>query len=244
MPDIAGEYAPYGRTLRRLHLGFIIFTAVLATTGFMIYFREPLGVRALKLKLVYFHAITAYGLVALIVWRIVLFFRGASGERWRSVLVDSKSAGKLFGALSLRNRGAFAFAGRSPLSRMIATVFYLALVSNMASGLIRAGTDIYYPPFGGFLKAYVAADGIEPGSIRRGSPDGVDKVKEARVKRAALLFGRIHIYGAFLIAGLAFFHAGGALATEWSVKNSPASRGRARIMLFGPVERRSADTAR
>ena len=52
-----------------------------------------------------------------------------------------------------------AYAGHSPLGRLAVLVLLLVLGVQGLAGLVLAGTDIYYPPFGLFylLVALVAA---------------------------------------------------------------------------------------
>jgi len=56
-------------------------------------------------------------------------------------------------------------------SGLLAVTFLLLLMTTMAvTGLVRAGTDIYFPPFGGWAQDYIAADQVPPSSLERASP--------------------------------------------------------------------------
>ena len=228
--------APYSRTLRRLHLAIIGFVILLATTGFMIYFRKSLGLQPFKMRLVWIHAIIAYSFLIVITWRILLGFFGAKIDRLSTTLPNKRSLGRFFG-----QRGKPRFAGRSPTSRMLAGALYLFIASNAATGLVRAGTDLYLPPFGPIVAHYVAADGADPGTLKPGQKDNTDPYRYGRVSGGKIILGKIHIYGAFIITTLALIHSIGTLSTEWSAPTRPGKdkrRGPARIMLFGPEQKR------
>lgn len=223
---------PYSATLRNLHLAIACFVIVLAISGFTIYFREPLGAKALKIPLVYFHAITAYLFLATLAVRIVLGLRGSESLKLERTFPRKGDLHRLFA--EIKGRKPIKFAGRSPFSRTIAALIYVALAANAATGMVRAGTDLYFPPFGPFVRGYVAKDGADAALVRPFERTHVDEKRFSAVSRSKIPFGRAHIYGGFLIVFIALVHGVGVLSTEWSAPNDPGARGRARLMLFGP----------
>lgn len=231
------DAVPYSRTLRRLHLAMIVFVITLAATGLAIYFRKPLALQDFKLRLVYIHATTAYAFLIVLAMRFYLGLRGREADRWRHVFPRLQDLRRLAG-VAPRTGYSLRFAGHSPLSRTIAGLLYLAFALNATTGIIRAGTDVYFPPLGPLVQRYVAHEGVAPSAITPGDDANVDRKRYAQVGRAKIPFGKVHIYGAFFIAGLALVHAVGAATTEWSAPNDRSARGRARIMLFGVRHRR------
>lgn len=230
------QASPYGAVLRRLHLAIAVFVFALALTGFAINFREPLGLQDLKLTLVYIHATVAYGFLALLLFRITLGVVGADAVRFSHTLPRWRDVKRL--AAAVRDGSRMKFAGRSPLSRTLAGVIYLAFVMNAATGLVRAGTDVYFPPLGGVVRAYVAKEGVDPSMIKVSERDLVDSEKMKAVSRAKIPFGKVHIYGGYVILFAALLHLAGVIATEWSAPGDRKLRGRARLMLFGPGKAR------
>ncbi len=235
--SIAGAFkdaaSPYPKTLRRLHLAIVGFVIVLAVTGFMIYFRKPLGLQELKLKLVFVHAVIAYFFLAILAARFYLGLCGGDALGLKRTLPRVSDIRRLV-SIDAAGGSRIKFAGRSPLSRTIAGVLYAVIAINATTGLVRAGTDLYFPPFGHFVRGYVVEAGVEPALVKPSERDYVNKPRFALVSRAKIPFGKVHIYGAFVIIGIAFAHALGVAATEWSAPNDRAARGRARLMLFGP----------
>ncbi|MEK7266443.1 MAG: cytochrome b/b6 domain-containing protein [Pseudomonadota bacterium] len=223
---------PYSRRLRQLHLAIATLISLLAFSGLIFYFRKSLGLGDAKIALMTAHSIIGYVLIAAVCWRIWLGIKGREPDRFNQVLTGPRNFKKLFaGADGGRSR--FRFAGRSPLSRLIATFLYAAVISNIGTGLIFAGTDLYFPPFGSFVLQYVTPEGETP-SVEDVRAGRVDAKHLRQVRAFKKPFGKVHFYGGLFILFLASVHAGGALVTEWSAPSDKAARGRARLMLFGP----------
>lgn len=230
------EHSPYRRSLRRLHLAVALCVLALAATGFAIYFRKPLGIQAWKMNLVVAHATIAYVFLAVLTVRIYLGVIGAEEVRLKHTMPRLRDLRRLCALKGDRTR--WKFGGRSPLSRTLAGLLYAAFAINAATGLVRAGTDLYWPPFGPFVREYVAAEGANPQLVKPGYREHVDAARFAAVSRGKIPIGRIHIFGAFFIAGIALLHAAGAAIGEWSAPHDRRARGRARLMLFGPSPKR------
>jgi len=91
----------------------------------------------------------------------------------------------------------------------------LALLVVMAvTGLIRAGTDIYYPPFGAYVADYVAAPGTDPESLAPYDPTGVDAEKLDRLKAFKGPFGKVHIYTSYILMFIIVVHIAAVVLTE------------------------------
>ena len=98
------------------------------------------------------------------------------------------------------------FIGHNPKARVFLLVMFLLLTTIMVTGMVRAGTDIYYPPFGDFIAKYVAAEDISPAEIKPYDETGTDADKLASLKAFKKPFGTIHIYGAYLLWLLILVH--------------------------------------
>ena len=232
----AAEPSLYPLALRRLHLGIGLLVVGLALSGFSFYFRKPLGVQAFKLTLVYIHAFIAYCFLLVVALRIAV---GVFGDRLERVSLAFPRKGDLaalfrIGHSAPRKR---AFAGRSPLSRAISGALYAAFLVMAATGSVRLATDLYFPPFGGLVRNYLAPDGVPPSAIKPADPSLADKARYRLISRAKIPFGKVHIYTAFVIVILSGAHATGVSLTEWSAPGTSGRRGRARLMLFGPDKR-------
>lgn len=74
------------------------------------------------------------------------------------------------------------------------------------TGLVIAGTDIYYPPFGGFIAEWVAAPGIDPTTLVPKDMTMVDKAVWDDMRAFREPFITIHYYGFFVLLAAAAIH--------------------------------------
>ena len=82
------------------------------------------------------------------------------------------------------------------------------------TGLIRAGTDIYYPPFGSIAAEYVAQPGVDPDSLIPYDTSAVDKEKYDAMKAFKKPFGTIHIYTSYFLMFLIIVHITAVIRVE------------------------------
>lgn len=229
------DACPYQRNLRRLHLGLAVFVIALATSGFTLYFRKYLGLEGHKMTLIFVHAVIAYSLLAIPALRLILGIVGPRPYQFAQSTLRRGDCTQLFARSGRRKKAKFA--GRSPLSRALATVIFIIIGANLVTGVLRAGADLYFPPFGPFVQRFLAQEGVEPALLKPGDRTLVDEDRYAALRSFKAPVGKIHLYGAIILSIVATIHVVGALSTEWSAPNDKSERGRARLMLFGPRRR-------
>jgi len=139
-----------------------------------------------------------------LLWRIVWGFIGNRYARWRS-LIPGKSALSSYAA-SVRSGEHQQFIGHNPLGKLAVVAILLSLIVLAVSGMIRAGTDIYYPPLGGMVASYVAAPNVDPASLIPYDATGVDQEKAAELKAFKKPIGKIHVYTAYFLMFLILLH--------------------------------------
>ena len=91
----------------------------------------------------------------------------------------------------------------------------LLLIALLAvSGLVLAGTDLFYPPFGHLFAHRVAAQGVDPGMLVPNAPDLYDKVAydNMRALRRPFIVSHVYAYYALLVIGA--LHILGVVITE------------------------------
>ncbi len=88
------------------------------------------------------------------------------------------------------------------------------LITLALTGIIRAGTDIYYPPLGGSVQAYLANPGVVPESLIPYVSTGVDNEKMASIKAFKGPFGTIHTYSAYALMLMILLHIGSVVRAE------------------------------
>jgi Ni/Fe-hydrogenase 1 B-type cytochrome subunit len=74
------------------------------------------------------------------------------------------------------------------------SVLLALLVVQAGTGLVLAGTDIYYPPFGHWIASWIAAPGVEPSTIAPYSKTGVDPTAGEAMRSFRSPFVTVH-YG-------------------------------------------------
>ncbi|NOQ89526.1 MAG: cytochrome b/b6 domain-containing protein, partial [Gammaproteobacteria bacterium] len=88
------------------------------------------------------------------------------------------------------------------------------LLTMAVTGLIRAGTDIYYPPFGSMVTDYPAEPGTDPDSILPYVATGTDKDKAATLKAFKSPIGKVHIYSSYVLMFMIIIHIFFVVRTE------------------------------
>jgi cytochrome b len=74
------------------------------------------------------------------------------------------------------------------------------------TGMVRAGTDIYYPPFGSYVASQVAAEGVDPASLVPYDKTGVDEAAFKALGEFKGPFGMVHVYSSYTLIALILLH--------------------------------------
>ncbi|MCI0468081.1 MAG: cytochrome b/b6 domain-containing protein [Beijerinckiaceae bacterium] len=237
----AAAAAPYSIALRATHYLLMAFVIALAITGFTIYFKQELGLARLKVTLIYTHAFIAYGFLVVLALRAAVAFASPAQASLTRSLPRPRDLACLPGEIkdNLLGRRRPRFAGRSPLSRALTGGLYSAFLIMAITGLVRTGTDLFHPPLGPFVAAFIAAPGVPPQSLKPFDRSGTNPVRYAQVATAKSVPGTIHIYVGVMIVTLALTHAAGAILFEWQSR-AGSGYGLARAMLLGPRREKRA----
>ncbi|RYV03931.1 cytochrome B [Shewanella sp. OPT22] len=111
------------------------------------------------------------------------------------------------------------YIGHTPLGRISVVIMFVLLSTIMITGLVRAGTDIYYPPFGSTVQTFIAERGEMPSKIRPYDATFVDSAAMEQLKPFKSLMGNVHRYSVYLLMLLIVMHILAAIKTE--VKQHP-----------------------
>jgi len=198
---------------------WVNFTAVIGLIlfGLLMLYKKELGITSMeaKISLKTVHVIIGYVFVLNLGFRILWGFIGNRHARWRTIL-----PGRGF-MQSLRDYRASITAGNprqyighNPQGRLAVGALLLLMLVMATTGLIRAGTDIYYPPFGSLVAGYVAAPGTDPASLVPYDPTGTEAAKVERLKAFKGPFGLIHLYTAYTLMFLIVVHIFAVVVTE------------------------------
>ena len=211
------EYKAWDVATKVFH--WINFTSIICLIfmGLIMLFKKELGITGIdaKVGLKEVHVIIGYIFVLNFSWRIIWGFIGNKYARWTNIL-----PGKGFISLvrsyirSVKSGEQEQYLGHNPLGRLAISFILLLMITMAVTGLVRAGTDIYYPPFGSLVVDYIAEPGTDPDSIKPYVADGTDKDKAASLKAFKGPFGKIHIYSSYVLMFMIVLHIFVVVRTE------------------------------
>ncbi len=203
---------------RWFHWINVVCVFALLSQGFLYAYRELLSIQGNepKFALMTLHVWVGYVFVTNLTIRIVWSFFGNRHARWRSVLPGRRTfAAAVPEFRALMARRPYIFVGRSPISRLTVTALFAALILQAGTGLTRAGIDLYYPPVGPIVAAFIAKPGVDPAEMTwRNAQDTIDGYRYGYVRPIKFLAGDIHRYNAYLLIVLIILHILTSVLTE------------------------------
>src|SRR6185369_6700610 len=121
-------------------------------------------------------------------------FIGNRYTRWRGILPGG--AGYLASlkayTLSFLSGEPQQYVGHNPLARIAVSLLFLLLAVQLTTGLVIAGTDLFWPPFGHWFAQWIAAPGIDPTAIQPGNAELIDKTSYAAMRALRRPFVTVH----------------------------------------------------
>tara|TARA_B110000503_G_scaffold109155_1_gene163228 strand:+ start:3545 stop:4384 length:840 start_codon:yes stop_codon:yes gene_type:complete len=169
-----------------------------------------------KILLKTLHVWTGYVFALNIAVRLVWGFLGNRHARWRQILPGGKGY-----ILRLRSYGAsFAagnpepYLGHNPLGRIAVAGLLLVMIVQALTGLLLAGTDIYFPPFGSWIAQWIAAAGVDPATLVPYSPEMYDKDSYADMRSLREPIALVHLYSFYVFAIGIVIHISAVVITE------------------------------
>jgi Ni/Fe-hydrogenase 1 B-type cytochrome subunit len=198
---------------------WINFTAVISLIffGLIMLYKKELGISSVEAKigLKEVHVIIGYIFVVNLGIRLLWGFVGNRYARWRAILPGKGFLQSVHDYKTALGAGKpQQFLGHNPMGRLAITFMLLLLIIMAGTGLIRAGTDIYYPPFGAYVAEFVAAPNTDPDSLIPYDPTGTDAEKVDRLKAFKGPFGIIHLYTAYILMFIIVVHIAAVVYTE------------------------------
>ena len=177
--------------------------------GMIMLYKKELGITSIdaKIGLKEVHVMIGYVFAVNLLWRIVWGFIGNKYAQWRNIFPGSgfvKTARDYMS--SAANGDQLQYLGHNPLGRLALSFIIILLTVQMVTGLIRAGTDIYYPPFGSYVTDYIAAPGTNPEDIMPYNPEGTDEAKAKQLKSFKKPFGVVHLYVSYILMFMIVLH--------------------------------------
>ena len=207
--NTSNVYKAWDLPVRLFHWINFICVFLLSIFGLIMLNKGAIGISGIEagIGLKTIHVLVGYVFAVNLLFRIAWGFTGSVYSRWKTLVPgeDFKTELKSYKA-SLTSGEPQTFIGHNPRGRLSVLVLLILMTGMMFTGLFRAGTDIYYPPFGGLIASFVAAEGVSPADIKPYDKTGTDPDKMAELGQFKGPIGDIHVYGAYILWLLILIH--------------------------------------
>jgi Ni/Fe-hydrogenase 1 B-type cytochrome subunit len=169
-----------------------------------------------KVTLKKIHIWIGYFLILNLLWRIAWAFLGNRYAKWRSVLPGGK------GYLHALRSYVAAFVsgppeqylGHNPLGRLGVAALFLLLAIQAITGLVLAGTDLFYPPIGHWIALWGAAPGVAPSSLVPYARGMYDAAANESMRAFRKPFALVHLYSFYALIVVVVMHVASVIITE------------------------------
>lgn len=189
----------------------------LAGIGYVILHAGDIQVPAAgKVTLKAVHVWIGYVFAANLLWRIAWAFMGNRYARWRELLPGGRG---YLQALRSYLSAFFAghprqYLGHNPAGRLGVAALLLLICIQAVTGLVLAGTDLYYPPFGHWIAQWIAAPGVDPAILVPYSPEMYDSAAYERMRAFRKPFALVHLYSFYVLMVVIVLHVAAVIITE------------------------------
>jgi cytochrome b len=212
----------WSRKIRLFHWLNVLSVLLLIIIGTIIYYGKSIGVSTEgKVLLKTIHVCIGYVFAANLLFRIILGFIGKGFERWGQMLPFTKAFSQELSAF--RQNKNKVFKGHNPLGKLMVGALMLSLSIQMVSGLVIAGTDIYYPPFGQYFATSIAQDKSQVALIKPYSKENVNAEAYQEMRSFRKPFITAHVYSFYLLLLLIPLHIIAVFLAERREKHSIVS---------------------
>jgi len=241
------SYPVWDTGVRWFHWINVLCVLGLIAVGVAILNDDALGLgNTGKILLKRIHVSIGYAFALNLLWRLVWAFIGGPHARWRAILPGGRGYMSELRRYIVAAGSPLQYLGHNPLGRISVTVLLLLLSVMAVTGLILAGTDLFFPPFGRWIANWVAAPGVDPATLVPYAPDTYDKAAYAAMRNLRTWVVGIHEYGFYTLLALVFLHILAVVMTEVRAGGSLVSAmftGK-KILSAPPADEQSADRVR
>ncbi len=203
------QYEVWDVPTRIFHWLNFVTIICLIFVGLVMLLKKELGITGIdaKVGLKEVHVIIGYIFLLNFSWRILWGFIGNKYARWNQLLPYKGFKNTLRRYItSVKDGGPQQYAGHNPMARLAILFIFLLMVTLAATGLVRAGTDIYYPPLGSLVADYITQPGVDPESIQPYVAVGTDPARVKNLKAFKGPFGTVHLYSSYVLMFMIMLH--------------------------------------
>jgi len=210
-------YFAWDRSVRIFHwINFVCVIALIAV-GLAILNDDALDLtNDGKVVLKTIHVLIGYVFAVNLAFRLLWAFIGGPRSRWRAILPGGRGyLGEVRNYLaSIRMGQPRQYVGHNPLGKLSVAILLLLLLSQAVSGLVLAGTDLFFPPLGAWIAGWVAAPGIDSTTLVPYSREMYDAAAFDAMRAFRKPFATVHTYGFYVILVFGILHILAVVITE------------------------------
>ena len=210
-------YFVWDANIRWFHWINLLCVLGLIAVGVAILNGKALGVSTEgKILLKTVHVWIGYVFAVNLLWRLIWAFIGGQYARWRAILPGGHGyMNELRSYLADIKAGRpRQYLGHNPIGRIAVTLLLFLLLVQAVTGLVLAGTDLFYPPIGSWIAAWVANPGVDPATLAPYAKETYDAVAYEAMRAFRKPFITIHYYGFYVLLGLILVHILAVVMTE------------------------------
>jgi len=189
----------------------------LMLVGILILFSGSLGISpAGRVTVKTIHVWLGYVMTLNLVWRFAWAFLGNRYARWRAVLPGGPGFPRALEAYitAFLAGDPRHYLGHNPAGRVAVAMILLLLVVQAVTGLVLAGTDILYPPFGSWIAHWIAAPNVDPSALTPLTRNLMNQDAYAAMRSFRAPFVEIHELAFYGIAAVVVLHVIAVIVTE------------------------------
>jgi len=211
------SYSVWDANVRWFHGINLLCVIGLIAVGTLILNAKALGIpNDSKVLIKSIHVLIGYVFTINLLWRFIWAFIGGPYARWRAILPGGKGYTCELGnyVANFKAGRPQQYLGHNPLGRIAVTCLLFLLLLQAVTGLVLAGTDIFYPPLGSWIANWIAAPGVDPATLipytkEMYDPDAYKAMRDFRYPYITL-----HYYGFYVLLGLILAHIIAVVVTE------------------------------
>jgi Ni/Fe-hydrogenase 1 B-type cytochrome subunit len=219
-------YSVWDRSIRVFHWLNVICVTGLIFVGVAILYSKNLGVSSDgKILLKTVHVYIGYVFAVNLVWRWFWMWVGSRYSKWYSFFPYGKIYVRSFfrQLREMKTDKTAQYAGHTPIGRLMVSILLILLTGQAITGLVLAGTDLYFPPFGGLIADWVAISSEDSGFFTNLKPGFHEKIDEASFKEMRefrKLFIETHVFVFYALLAAIFVHIAAVVIIEIKEKSN------------------------
>ena len=212
----------WSRNVRLFHWINVIAITLLICIGLIIFNGKLFGISTEgKILLKTLHVSVGYVFAINLFFRVVIGFIGKAHERWGQVLPFNKGFSQELSDFKADKKSAYK--GHNPAGKLMVLALLSLMLIQAISGLVIAGTDIYYPPFGQYFAESIAVDKQNVAAIKPYSKENVDETAYKAMRDIRKPFITAHVYAFYCFLFLIPLHILGVIIAERKEKTALVS---------------------